>query len=136
MQNTFVQCRSLQNNNNQFYKSLTNRRAYNSESFTSKSRCAGQNKTSQREAPDSGEEYDRQIQRNVNEKSKAQSNSERNIYLLYGKPTGWTVSMKTVQPVYFCFGAKHANSKFVTKTAKKEKTVNIVILHNEVTRRS
>ena len=31
---------------------------------------------------------------------------------------------------------EHANSKFVTTTAKKEKTVNIVILHNEVTRRS
>ena len=30
-----------------------------------------------------------------------------------------TVSMKTVQPVYFCFGAKPANSKFATKTAKK-----------------
>ena len=24
-----------------------------------------------------------------------------------------------VQPVYFCFGAKPANSKFATKTAKK-----------------
>ena len=31
-----------------------------------------------------------------------------------------TVSMKTVQPVYFCFGAKPANSKFATKTAKKK----------------
>ena len=30
-----------------------------------------------------------------------------------------TVSMETVQPVYFCFGAKPANSKFATKTAKK-----------------
>ena len=30
-----------------------------------------------------------------------------------------TVSMETVQPVYFCFEAKPANSKFVTKTAKK-----------------
>ena len=45
-----------------------------------------------------------------------------------------TVSMETVQPVYFCFGAKLANSKFATKTAKKKKkkkTVNIVILHSE-----
>ena len=30
-----------------------------------------------------------------------------------------TVSMETVQSVYFCFGAKPANSKFATKTAKK-----------------
>ena len=32
----------------------------------------------------------------------------------------WTVSMEMVQPVYFCFGSKPANSKFATKTAKKE----------------
>ena len=44
-----------------------------------------------------------------------------------------TVSMGTVRPVYFCFGAKPANSKFATKTAKK--TVNIVILQSETTRR-
>ena len=31
-----------------------------------------------------------------------------------------TVSMETVQPLYFCFGAKPANSKFATKTAKKD----------------
>ena len=31
-----------------------------------------------------------------------------------------TVSTETVQPVYFCFGAKPANSKFATKTAKKK----------------
>ena len=36
-----------------------------------------------------------------------------------------TVSMETVQSVYFCFGAKPANSKFDPKTAKK--VVNIVI---------
>ena len=30
------------------------------------------------------------------------------------------VSMETVQSVYFCFGAKPANSKFATKTAKKK----------------
>ena len=30
------------------------------------------------------------------------------------------VSTETVQPVYFCFGAKPANSKFATKTAKKK----------------
>ena len=47
----------------------------------------------------------------------------------------WTVSMETVQPVYFCFGTKPANSKFATKTAKK-KTVNIVMLHSDTTRRS
>ena len=46
-----------------------------------------------------------------------------------------TVSMGTVQSVYFCFGAKPANSKFATKTAKK-KTVKIVILHVETTSRS
>ena len=47
-----------------------------------------------------------------------------------------TVSMKMVQSVYFCFGAKPANSKFATKTAKKKKSVNIVILHVETTRGS
>ena len=47
-----------------------------------------------------------------------------------------TISMETVQPVYFCFGAKPANSKFATKQQKKKKTVNIVILHSETTRRS
>ena len=31
-----------------------------------------------------------------------------------------TVSMETVQAVYFCFEAKSANSKFATKTAKKK----------------
>ena len=45
-----------------------------------------------------------------------------------------TVSMETVQPVYFCFGAKGANSKFASKTGKK--TVNIAILRSETTRRS
>ena len=30
-----------------------------------------------------------------------------------------TVSMETVQSVYFCFGAKPPNSKFATKTAKR-----------------
>ena len=45
-----------------------------------------------------------------------------------------TVSMETVQPVYFCFGAKPANSKFATKTAKK--SVKIVILHIETISRS
>ena len=47
-----------------------------------------------------------------------------------------TVSMETVQTVYFCFGAKPANSKFATKPAKKKKTVNIIILHSETTTRS
>ena len=32
-----------------------------------------------------------------------------------------TVSMQTVQLVYFCLGAKPANSKFTTKTAKTKK---------------
>ena len=45
-----------------------------------------------------------------------------------------TVSVETVQSVYFCFEAKPANLKFETKTAKK--TLNIVILHIETTRRS
>ena len=45
-----------------------------------------------------------------------------------------TISMETVQPVYFSVEAKPANSKFATKTAKKE-TVNIAILHSETTRR-
>ena len=31
-----------------------------------------------------------------------------------------TASMETVQSVYFCFGAKPANSTFATKTAKKK----------------
>ena len=46
----------------------------------------------------------------------------------------FAVRTETVQPVYFCFGAKPANSKFATKTTKK--TVNIVILHSETTRKS
>ena len=45
-----------------------------------------------------------------------------------------TVSMETVQDVYFCFGAKPANSKFTTKTAKKN--VDIVIFHRKTTRKS
>ena len=47
-----------------------------------------------------------------------------------------TVSMKTVEgskPCSFVSGAKPANSKFATKTAKKN--VNIVILHRETTRK-
>ena len=32
----------------------------------------------------------------------------------------WIISMETVQSVYFCFGAKPANSTFATKTAKKK----------------
>ena len=31
-----------------------------------------------------------------------------------------TVSMETVQSMYFCFGAKPANSKFATKIVKKK----------------
>ena len=37
----------------------------------------------------------------------------------------WTISMETVQPVQFCYGAKPAKSKFATKTAKK--SVNTVL---------
>ena len=44
-----------------------------------------------------------------------------------------TVAIETVQSVYFCFGAKPANSKFATKTGKK--SVNNVILHIETIRR-
>ena len=47
-----------------------------------------------------------------------------------------TVSMETVQPVYFGFGAKPANSKFATKTTELAWTVNIVIVYSETTRRS
>jgi len=52
---------------------------------------------------------------------------------------GWdiavqTVSMETLEAMYFCFGAKLANSKFPNKTAKKN--VNIVIFHSETTRKS
>ena len=43
-----------------------------------------------------------------------------------------TVSMETVQSVYFCSGAKPANSTFATK----KKSVNNVILHIETIRRS
>ena len=48
------------------------------------------------------------------------------------------ITIKRFNPVYFSFGAKPANSKFATKTAKKKnkQTVNIVILHSETTRRS
>ena len=40
-----------------------------------------------------------------------------------------TIAMETVQAMYFCLGAKLANSNFATKTAKKN--VNIVILHSK-----
>ena len=40
-----------------------------------------------------------------------------------------TVSMEMVPAVYFCFGAKPANSNFATETTRK-KHVNIVILHS------
>ena len=43
-----------------------------------------------------------------------------------------TVSMETVQPVYFCFGAKPANSKLAAKTTKR-KRVNTLILRGETT---
>ena len=45
-----------------------------------------------------------------------------------------TVSVETVQSVYFCFGAKPENLKIATKTAKK--SVNNVIFHIETIRRS
>ena len=44
-----------------------------------------------------------------------------------------TISVETVQAVYFCFGAKPANSYFATS---EKKTVNPVILHSETTRKS
>ena len=31
-----------------------------------------------------------------------------------------TIAMETVEAMYFCFGAKLANSNFATKTAKKK----------------
>ena len=36
------------------------------------------------------------------------------------------VSMEMAQPVFFCFGAKPANLKFATKTAKKQKKMWIL----------
>ena len=45
---------------------------------------------------------------------------------------GQTISMETVQSVYFCFGEKPGNSKFPTKTAKK----SVKILHIETTSKS
>ena len=44
------------------------------------------------------------------------------------------ISKETVQSVYFCFGAKPANSTFATRQPKK--SVKIVILHIETTSRS
>ena len=44
-----------------------------------------------------------------------------------------TVSMETFQSVYFCFGAKRANSKFADS---EKKNVKIVTLHIETTSRS
>ena len=58
--------------------------------------------------------------------------SVRSDCFLLGRDT--VVRTETVQAVYFCFGAKPANSKLATKTAKKN--VNIVILHRETTRKS
>ena len=46
-----------------------------------------------------------------------------------------TVSMETVQSVYFWFGAKPAKFKICNQNSEK-KPVNIVVLHNETTRRS
>ena len=61
------------------------------------------------------------------------------MFLLYGKPSPrqipvlWLVlsrSMETVQSVYFCFGAKPANSKICNQDSEK-KSMKIVILHIE-----
>ena len=41
-----------------------------------------------------------------------------------------TIAMETVEAMYFCFGAKLANSNFATKTVRK-KNVKIVILHSK-----
>jgi len=41
-----------------------------------------------------------------------------------------TISMETVQSVYFCFGAKPGKFKICNQKSEKKKTVNIVILHN------
>ena len=61
--------------------------------------------------------------------------SARSDWFLLGRDFAVrTVSMETVQAVYFCFGAKPVNSKFATKTAKKN--VDIVIVHRETTRKS
>ena len=42
-----------------------------------------------------------------------------------------TVSMETVQSVYFCFEAKPANSKFATKTAKKKRWTFLSASHRK-----
>jgi len=47
-----------------------------------------------------------------------------------------TISMETVQSVYFCFGGKPANSTFATMQDSEKKSVEIVILHIETTSRS
>ena len=39
-----------------------------------------------------------------------------------------TVSMETVQSVYFCFGAKPANSTFATKATKKSRKLSFFTL--------
>ena len=56
--------------------------------------------------------------------------SERSDWFLLGRDFAVrTVSMETVQDVYFCFGAKLPNSKFATTTAKlPEKGTTIEIL--------
>ena len=56
--------------------------------------------------------------------------SERSDWFLLGRDFAVrTVSMETVQDVYFCFGAKPPNSKFATTTAKlREKATKIEIL--------
>ena len=47
--------------------------------------------------------------------------SVRSYWFLLGRDsTVRIISMETVQDVYFCFGAKPANSKFATTTAKKK----------------
>ena len=62
--------------------------------------------------------------------------SVRSDWFLLGRDFAvQTVSMETVQDVYFRFAVKPATSKFAITTAKK-KNVDIVILHRETTRKS
>ena len=61
--------------------------------------------------------------------------SVRSDWFLLGRDFGVrTVSMETVQDVYFCFGVKPATSKL--QSQQRKKNVDIVILHRETTRKS
>ena len=61
--------------------------------------------------------------------------SVRSDWFLLGRDFAvGTVSMETVRDVYFCFGAKPANSNL--QPQQRKKNVDIVILHRETTIKS